>query len=83
MSAKEEPEGVSKDQEVVEEKKEDATQSVPPKESIEDEKLSRHNALCHDMFQKITEYLNGELAGIRVSELSVNAAYVYVCLSKL
>ena len=25
---------------------------------------SGHNALCHEMFQKISEYLNGELAGV-------------------
>ncbi len=32
---------------------------VTPKEEMED----RHKELAMDMFKKITEYLNGELAG--------------------
>lgn len=49
-------------QETVEEKEEDAAQIVSPKASVGEEKISSHNAQCHDMFEKIADYLNGELA---------------------
>lgn len=38
---------------------EDSLPTVIPKEEMED----RHKELAMDMFKKITEYLNGELAG--------------------
>lgn len=49
-------------QETAEEKQEDTAQSVAPKPSVVEEKPSSRNAQCHDMFEKITDYLNGELA---------------------
>lgn len=36
-----------------------SSSTVAPKEEMEEE----HKAMAMDMFQKITEYLNGELAG--------------------
>ena len=50
-------------QKEAEKRQEDAPQSSPPSVSAGEKRASDHSAQCRDMFEKITEYLNGELAG--------------------
>ena len=42
---------------------EDSSSSLPSVVSPKEEMEEKHKELVMDMFQKITEYLNGELAG--------------------
>ena len=49
--------------EAAEKKEKDAPEISPPSMSVGEKKVSDHSAQCRDMFEKITEYLNGELAG--------------------
>ena len=56
-------EEVGESQKAEEKRVDDAPQTSPPSVSEEKKKGSDHTAQCRDMFEKIAEYLNGELAG--------------------
>lgn len=62
LTEKGESQEAEETQETTEEKKEDTAQSASPKASVAEEKTISHNAQYRDMFEKITDYLNGELA---------------------
>lgn len=38
---------------------------VASAQSVHDEKIDETKELCKDMFEKITEYISGELAGVK------------------